>query len=181
MHVLTITSMDSIVFLFFVFLYKKSFQPLSDLESTTNTNLERKHPNFQDSAHYHLEQSHPLSFLWLHYHLEWSHPLSLLWLLEVMRFSHEFNSGFNAVFFPPTRTGFHSERLDFTTEQLIVWSKWKSQLVTQETWESGSVKLAGGLCCTPSSLPLLPMSNPHFRARTWAIPSCGHECLYTIG
>ena len=105
MHVLTITSMDSIVFLFFVFLYKKSFRPLSDLESTTNTNLERKHPNFQDSAHYHLEQSH---------------PLSLLWLLEVMRFPHEFNSGFNAVFFPPPRTGFHSERLDFTTEQLIV-------------------------------------------------------------
>ena len=111
MHILTITSMDTNVFLFFVFLYKKSFQPLSDLKSTTNTNLERKHPNFQDSTHYHLKQSH---------------PLSLLWLLEVMWFSHEFNSGFNAVFFPPMWIGFHSERPDFTTEQLIVGSKWKS-------------------------------------------------------
>lgn len=166
MHVLSITSTDTIVFLFFVFLYKKSFQPLSDLESTTNTNQERKHPNFQNSTHYHLKQSYPLSFLWL---------------LEVMWFSHEFNSGFNAVFSPSTRTGFHSERPDFTTEELIVWSKWKSQLVTQETWESGSVKLGGGICCTPSSLPLLPISNPCFLARTWAIPFCGHEYLCTIG
>lgn len=166
MHILTITSMDTNVFLFFVFLYRKSFQPLSDLKSTTNTNLERKHPNFQDSTHYHLKQSH---------------LLSLLWLLEVMWFSHEFNSGFNAVFFPPTWIGFHSERPDFTTEQLIVGSKWKSQLVIKKTWESGSVRLGGGLCCTPSSLSLLPMSNPHFLTRTWAMPSCGHECLCTIG
>lgn len=40
----------------------------------------------------------------------------------------------------------------------------------------------GGVCCAPSSLPLLPTGprppRPHFPGRTWAMPSCGHECLH---
>ena len=44
MHILTITSMVTIFFHCSVFLHKTSFQPVSGLEVTTDTHLEREYP-----------------------------------------------------------------------------------------------------------------------------------------
>lgn len=72
-------------------------------QSTTNTNQERKHPNFQDSTHYHLSKSS-----------------LFLWLPGGDVISHEFNSGFNAVFLSSCENWFPFWKTDFTTEELII-------------------------------------------------------------